>query len=442
MLLGLFVMEQAISLEQTNALRISLGLRPITIESKEDSEDVKAWKQREKETERAAAAASAQARIEEMEDRIRHRKATKLEPKSSNSNWLEKVKAKKEPKEPAEKEPELPVTIGPKPEAPALPKDSKIEAPTLPKAPKPKIKVPKVEPPVENDRFDSTFDPLNTEDRQVCQVDSDFKKAKFKTKKRKSTNRRIIEQEDYNLPVSFSIDDEEEDLHKILAENRKVQLEIQAPEEIAKQVKESTPDAQPKEGVVVSSTTDFLVSMRKKAKETSQPVVEPVVEAPEEPVVVEEAAPEKELVSGGLAATLNLLKSKGVVKSENNHKKRKNKEWLQKVATQRLMRDFELRQQKESIEHLPSKQQSEYLEAQDKQNVQEELELAKRQFKDYQPTVEIEHRDDQGNLLDPKQAFKHLSHKFHGNSEGRKRAMKRKSYADATKEEMAKPLFD
>lgn len=430
-------MEQAISLEQTNALRISLGLRPILTEKAAESDDVKAWKQREKDAEKTAAAISTQAKIEEMENRIRHHKATRVEPKASNLNWLAKVKAVNSIAK-SESEPESSPSVPPEPVPETIPTAKPIpKTKSAPKQPETESRL------ISNDRFEGTFDPLEKEDRPVIQTESDFKKVKFKTKKKKSLNKRVVDEEDYKLPSTFSIDDEEEDLHQILGQNRMNKLKIQAPEEIAKLVKEeSTTDTPSKEGIVISSTTDFLLSMRKRLEEPPAPSVEPVVETFEEPAVIEEAEQENELVSNGLAATLSLLKSKGVVKPENDRKRRKNKEWLQKVATQRLQRDFELRQQQESIDHLPSKKRSEYLEAQDKQNAKEELELAKRQFEDYQPVVELEHRDDQGNLLDPKQAFKHLSHKFHGNSEGRKRAMKRKSHADATKKEIAKPLFD
>ncbi|XP_065906677.1 U4/U6.U5 tri-snRNP-associated protein 1-like isoform X2 [Dysidea avara] len=45
--------------------------------------------------------------------------------------------------------------------------------------------------------------------------------------------------------------------------------------------------------------------------------------------------------------------------------------------------------------------------------------------KDYRPDVKVEYVDDFGRMLDPKEAFRHMSHKFHGKGSGRKKTEKR-----------------
>lgn len=50
------------------------------------------------------------------------------------------------------------------------------------------------------------------------------------------------------------------------------------------------------------------------------------------------------------------------------------------------------------------------------------------EFKDkdtYKPDVKLEYIDDNGRLLNPKEAFRYLSHKFHGKGSGKNKTEKR-----------------
>ena len=46
-------------------------------------------------------------------------------------------------------------------------------------------------------------------------------------------------------------------------------------------------------------------------------------------------------------------------------------------------------------------------------------------FKHYKPVVEIKYSDDFGRALSPKEAWKMLSHKFHGKGSGKSKTEKR-----------------
>lgn len=46
-------------------------------------------------------------------------------------------------------------------------------------------------------------------------------------------------------------------------------------------------------------------------------------------------------------------------------------------------------------------------------------------FKDYKPDINLEYVDEFGNQLTPKEAFRQLSHKFHGKSSGKAKTEKR-----------------
>ena len=59
-------------------------------------------------------------------------------------------------------------------------------------------------------------------------------------------------------------------------------------------------------------------------------------------------------------------------------------------------------------------------------------------FKDknnYKPEVHLEYVDDNGRFLSPKEAFRQLSHRFHGKGSGKKKTEKRNKKVE---EEMVK----
>lgn len=458
-------MEYAISLEETNALRKSLGLRPITVESTENADDVKAWEAKKQQDQQAARATETREKIEQVNDRIRTRKvlAGKKAPEThTTSSWLQKMRKSKSDamSNPATDGIDAPAATEPiaprKPQPKAIVHLSNVEDDPSFESEKGNIH----SEPSKEDRFDMEFDPLDKEDSAPVgpqETDFEVSKAKFKPKKRKSHNRRQLEAADYELNESIAFQDDSDDLYKVLAENRRLkQNQLKDPEQIAEQVLQTEePVEETSKGIVVSGTADFLLKLKKNKNlatdetERLKPHNNAAVhESPTqttflEPDADQESEPEVALVSGGLAATLNLLKQRGVVKPDSDsRRKRKNHEWLQKVASQRLQREIELRQQQDAVSHLPAKQRAELLELQDQQNVKEEVSLAKRQFENYTPVVNLEHRDDEGNLLSAKDAFKHLSHKFHGNAEGKKRAKKRMSGRELAKEELSKSVFD
>lgn len=53
-----------------------------------------------------------------------------------------------------------------------------------------------------------------------------------------------------------------------------------------------------------------------------------------------------------------------------------------------------------------------------------------RDKNDYKPMIQLTYTDDHGKLLDQKEAFRHLSHKFHGKGPGRNKIDKRMKKKD------------
>ena len=60
----------------------------------------------------------------------------------------------------------------------------------------------------------------------------------------------------------------------------------------------------------------------------------------------------------------------------------------------------------------------------------------------YKPNVQLKYTDDHGRSLDRKEAFKHMSHQFHGKGSGKGKTEKRLKKIDDEKRREAQSLFD
>jgi U4/U6.U5 tri-snRNP-associated protein 1 len=62
--------------------------------------------------------------------------------------------------------------------------------------------------------------------------------------------------------------------------------------------------------------------------------------------------------------------------------------------------------------------------------------------KDYKPTVDLKYVDDDGRVLGQKDAFKHLSHAFHGKGSGKGKTDKRLKKIEDEKRHEAQSVLD
>ncbi|KAJ1952631.1 hypothetical protein IWQ62_006179 [Dispira parvispora] len=131
---------------------------------------------------------------------------------------------------------------------------------------------------------------------------------------------------------------------------------------------------------------------------------------------------EEPLVSDGLAATLALLNQKGLVKQlteEDKSRERQYQERQRWIAEER--RKDQQRLKKEGSGTRSSRHR-------DLDTVNRDREFAREQqerMRNYRPDVRLEYTDEYGQILSTKEAFKHMSHKFHGNQSGKNKTEKR-----------------
>nr|OQO09795.1 hypothetical protein B0A51_17925 [Rachicladosporium sp. CCFEE 5018] len=62
--------------------------------------------------------------------------------------------------------------------------------------------------------------------------------------------------------------------------------------------------------------------------------------------------------------------------------------------------------------------------------------------KQYRPDVKLQYHDEFGRSMNQKEAFKHLSHQFHGKGSGKQKTEKRLKKVDDEKREMAKGVLN
>ncbi|KAF9468092.1 SART-1 family-domain-containing protein [Collybia nuda] len=129
--------------------------------------------------------------------------------------------------------------------------------------------------------------------------------------------------------------------------------------------------------------------------------------------------------SSGMASTLNILRQQGILSAASADQQDREKTQLQRdlwLAEQRrriTQRELEKLQSRGSNKDQAQREYENRLREQ--QEARENLEA----FKNYKPDINIVYYDEFGRALTPKEAWKALSHKFHGKGSGKMKTEKR-----------------
>lgn len=137
----------------------------------------------------------------------------------------------------------------------------------------------------------------------------------------------------------------------------------------------------------------------------------------------------------GIGATLNLLKQRGLVKTSDmgdvNALHRDRQRFLAEKHRREDEAERHARIQRErdrasgKLDSMSAREREEYAHRENKQRDQRESrELADKFNRDYKPDVQLKYVDVHGRLMSQKEAFKHLSHQFHGKGSGKQKTEK------------------
>lgn len=140
--------------------------------------------------------------------------------------------------------------------------------------------------------------------------------------------------------------------------------------------------------------------------------------------------------SSGLASTLDILRHQGILATPSADAIDREKTQLQRdlwLADQRRRVAYREVERQKGRGGNKDQAQREY---ENRLRDQQEARTNLDSFKDYKPDVNIVYYDDFGRELTPKEAWKALSHKFHGKGSGRQKTEKRlKKIAEEKKQE-------
>ena len=161
---------------------------------------------------------------------------------------------------------------------------------------------------------------------------------------------------------------------------------------------------------------------------------------------------EEATLDGGVGAAFTLLKQRGLVKTAEQgdlnalHRDRQRflaeKQKREAEAEQRARLQRERDRASGKLERMSAREREEHARWENKQRDQlESRQMADIFNREYKPDVQLRHVDEHGRIMNEKEAFKYLSHQFHGKGSGQQKTEKHlKKIQDEKKREAMSTL--
>lgn len=296
---------------------------------------------------------------------------------------------------------------------------------------------------------------------------------------------------------------DDEDLQAVLAVQRRAALKKrkrEMPEDLAQRIREeaATPEeeAQPEEGgMIIDETTEFVANLaRSKEEGKARPQI---VKARSATPAKKEASPEDEdgdvdmgrsyndiedgedlearvkretstsaapgmtdtgleddaTLNQGLGATLSMLSQRGLIKQNKetdiNALHRDRQKFLTEKQKREAAVEAKARQQRErdratgKLDRMSAREREEYARQENKMRDQLESRQMTEIFnREYKPDVQLKYVDEFGRGMNQKEAFKHLSHQFHGKGSGKQKTEKHLKKIEDDKKREAQSTLD
>ncbi|KAG9501296.1 hypothetical protein J7337_006980 [Fusarium musae] len=295
-----------------------------------------------------------------------------------------------------------------------------------------------------------------------------------------------VDSKDTTTKKRKAVDDtfvDDDDLQATLAIQRKNALKKRKkarPEDIARLLKEDDelePVEQQEGGLVLDEVSEFVAGLSKPGESEERKPRRPktvskspepdddhpmgddaevVEEKPQSSAVedLDEAGVEEEkAVGAGMGAALALLRERGLVedtRGDAEYTSLRNREDF--LAKKRLLEeelDEQARAQRErdrtsgKLDRMSVREREEWARQQNTwRDQQQSRRMAELFSAGYKPNVDIKYTDDHGRSLDHKEAFKYMSHKFHGKGSGKGKTEKRLKKIEDEKRREAQSMFD
>lgn len=162
---------------------------------------------------------------------------------------------------------------------------------------------------------------------------------------------------------------------------------------------------------------------------------------------------EEATLDKGIGTTLKLLKERNIIKTSEsgdlNAIYRERQKFLGEKQRREAAAELKARQQRERdrlsgrLDRMSAREKEEYARQQNNyRDQQESRALAEHFSKEYKPNVDLKYIDEHGRSMDQKEAFKHLSHQFHGKGSGKQKTEKKLKKIEEQKRMDAKSTLD
>jgi len=320
---------------------------------------------------------------------------------------------------------------------------------------------------------DDIFPSEPAEEDHSMDVDSG---AGFVSKKRKTDDSALFDDEDLQATLSIQ-------RRAALKKRKRVR-----PEDLVRQLKEESDNDNSDDiaggGLVLDETSEFVSNLKKediderkpRAKQSTPEPVATVEEedsdedermgeasyADDEPSKREESpvneagvigVDEEKSVGTGVGAALQLLRERNLISQTNssdlNNKLRQRESFIAEKKTKMHEIEEAARRQRERdrasgrLDRMTVREREEYARQQNNaRDLQASRQLAEIYKTSYVPNVELKYHDEFGRSLDAKEAFKHLSHAFHGKGSGKGKTDKRLKKIEDEKRREAQSFLD
>ena len=303
-------------------------------------------------------------------------------------------------------------------------------------------------------------------------------------------------------PESTSFVDDD-DLQASLALQRRAALKKRKrtkPEDLARQLREEasvTPDVDGDKadegGLIIDETSEFVANLQRAAEEgktkaanaQTQPIkaASPTGKAGDEDIDMERSyndlqdsedlaarlkretstpAPpsltdtgldDEATLNQGLGATLSMLSQRGLIKKEGesdiNALHRQRQQFLAEKQRREAAAEAKARQQRERdrasgrLDRMSAREREDHARWENKlRDQQESRQMAEIFNREYKPDVQLKYVDEFGRSMNKKEAFKHLSHQFHGKGSGKQKTEKHLKKIEDDKKREAQSSLD
>jgi U4/U6.U5 tri-snRNP-associated protein 1 len=266
-----------------------------------------------------------------------------------------------------------------------------------------------------------------------------------------------LREEESSTPASMQIDpaaeDEDEEPGLVIDETSEFVANLQRPT-IPEKRKSSTKPREDSPEANEEADTDVKMSYNDfEDEEELKGRIQREVSASGTPEITSTGLDDEATLNQGVGTAFNLLRQRGLVKTSQDgdinalHRDRQRflaeKQKLEAEAERRAKLQRERDRASGKLDRLSAREREQQAQWENKQRDQQDSrQMAEIFNRDYKPDVQLKYIDEHGRSMNQKEAFKALSHQFHGKGSGKQKTEKHLKKIEEEKKREAMSTLD